>query len=288
MALGQFRMHLAVALVATLLFAGCASAKAKAPPPDPFIQPKGFSELTGAVQGIVVDEEYYPLKDAIVGFIDPYQATKTDEYGYFEIGMLQAGERNLYVIHLGHKSAGKRITITNNEPTEVKFVLPVLPIEEPWIDLKPLAGWFERAARVDPTGTTYNESSSPAWRINDDPKVLRGLHMDVIWSQSSGFSGGIRMQFGLGGSASKSSFFTMEGKSPLSKGVNRQEIEDTFAIRGTVCIKEPCRFQWTATPATKVTNQAVDVGVMLDQRFMVYVAHFYRLDMPENYRAAPI
>ncbi|MBI2078526.1 MAG: carboxypeptidase-like regulatory domain-containing protein [Euryarchaeota archaeon] len=284
----QLGVHLAVVVAASLLFAGCSSAKAKSPPPDPFIQPKGFDEVSGSVSGVVVDEEFFPLRDAVVGFIDPYQATKTDEFGYFEIGMLKPGERNLYVIHLGHKSAGKRITLVEGQTTEVQFILPVLPVEEPWIDIKPLSGWFERAARIDPTGTTYNKSVSPQWRTADDPKVLRALQMDVVWNQGSGLSGGIKVDFGLGGSATKSLFFTLEGKNPLSGSADRARIEEVWDLRKSVCVKEPCRFQWEAAPATKVTNQVVDLGIMLDQRFFVYVAHFYRLDMPPDYHAAPV
>src|SRR5687768_7012962 len=102
---------LATLLSAALLMSGCGAAKAKETLPDPFIQPKGFTDTTGSVKGYVVDEEFQPLMNAVVGFIDPYQATKTNEFGEFEIGQLQPGKRNLYVIHLGHKSAGKKIEI---------------------------------------------------------------------------------------------------------------------------------------------------------------------------------
>src|SRR5688500_190468 len=114
---------LSVSLLLLVALSGCAKARAEKAP-DPFIQPKGFDDLTGSIQGRVVDEEFVPLKDAIVGFIDPYQATKTDEAGFFEIGLLNAGKRNLYAIHLGHMAGAKRIDVKAREDTEVTFVLP--------------------------------------------------------------------------------------------------------------------------------------------------------------------
>src|SRR5688572_22476632 len=104
-------------LTVALLLSGCGGAKAKTTPPDPFIQPKGFTDVTGSIRGFVVDEEFQPLRDAVVGFIDPYQATKTNEAGEFEIGQLDPAKRNLYVIHLGHKSAGKKIEIFAQQET---------------------------------------------------------------------------------------------------------------------------------------------------------------------------
>ena len=127
-----FWVHAAWLLLAALALSGCASARARTvPDPDPYQQPTGFTDDTGSVTGTVVDEEFVPLKDAIVGFIDPYQATKTDEAGHFEIGVLKPGDRNLYVIHLGHKAAGKRIHINVGAATDVLFILPVLPVEGP-------------------------------------------------------------------------------------------------------------------------------------------------------------
>ena len=41
----------------------------------------------GSIVGHVVNDEYLPLKNALVGFIDPYLAAVTDETGYFEIGL---------------------------------------------------------------------------------------------------------------------------------------------------------------------------------------------------------
>ncbi|HEX9816103.1 MAG TPA: carboxypeptidase-like regulatory domain-containing protein, partial [Candidatus Thermoplasmatota archaeon] len=133
----ELRSGLVLLVFLAAAFSGCAKAKAVHVDPDPYAQPEGFDDNTGSVVGTVVDEEFVPLKDAIVGFIDPYQAAKTDEAGRFEIGLVLPAQRNFYVIHLGHQSAGKRIEIKAREATEVLFVLKVLPIEVPWVHVIP-------------------------------------------------------------------------------------------------------------------------------------------------------
>lgn len=278
-------------LVAALVLSGCAGARAKTvPDPDPYIQPTGFTEDKGSVAGTVVDEEFVPLKDAIVGFIDPYQATKTDEGGRFEIGQLAPAKRNLYVIHLGHQADGKRIEIKVGQATEVLFVLPVLPVEEPWVDIVYRVGRFAQNVRIDPVSSStlpFLNATNHQWRIKDKPQALEGLFLETKWTQSQSLSGGIRITFGLGLTASRETFFTLDGKSPLAEGVNRTQIENVWKRTATVCVKEPCYLRWSATPSTKTTNLPVDFGIMIDQSFEVYVSHFYRMERPETYTALP-
>lgn len=274
--------RIAGVVVLTLLLAGCTGARAKVTPPDPFIQPVGFTDVTGSVRGYVVDEEFVPLPNAIVGFIDPYQATKTNAGGEFEIGQIdRVGERNLYVIHLGHKSDGKRITIVAGQATEVTFILPVLPIEGPWTHIAHKVGNFTNAIRVTPGTSTGSVEGQ--WRLADKVEALQALQMDARWTQTSGLSGGLRLTLGLGGKAASATFFTAEGRSPLVQAVGRAEIQDTLNRTTTTCVKDPCYFRYYALPATKMTNTVIDFGIMSDQRFDIWVSHFYRMDMPTGY-----
>lgn len=277
---GFVRLLFLVLLVAA--FAGCAKAKA-APPPDPFAQPQGFDDFTGSVEGVVVDEEFQPLKDAIVGFIDPYQATKTDEAGHFEIGLLDpVAQRNLYVIHLGHKSAGKRIMIETQQATWVQFILPVLPIEEPWVDLVQRRGEFRQAVSLEP-GTTAINRTGHGWILRDHAGALEAVHVQVEWRDNSGLSSGMRVTFGLGSNATRDLFFTLDGRSPLVGTADRAAIEDVFQKSKTVCVRYPCHLRWDAEPAAHTTNLPVDFGVMVEQPFDVYVSHFFRHPMPDGY-----
>lgn len=278
----ELRGGLIVLVFIVSVFSGCAKAKAVHVDPDPYAQPEGFDDNTGSVVGTVVDEEFVPLKDAIVGFIDPYQAAKTDEAGRFEIGLINPGSRNLYVIHLGHQSDGKRIEIKVREATEVLFVLPVLPVEVPWVHVVPKIGKFGQSVSLKPLTTQVN-SSSHQWMLADKTGALESIIIEARWTQNSELSGGIQLTFGLGGNADKDKFFTLSGRSPLIGRVNRAQIEATWAKSATVCVTQPCYLKWVATPAANVTNLPVDVGVMMEQSFGVYVSHFYRMQPPENY-----
>jgi hypothetical protein len=264
-------------------FSGCAQAKAAHVDPDPYAQPEGFDDNTGSVVGTVVDEEFVPLKDAIVGFIDPYQAAKTDEAGHFEIGLLNAGSRNLYVIHLGHQSQGKKIEIKVRQSTEVLFVLKVLPVEVPWVHVVPKKGYFGQSLNIEPLSNTRVNASSHQWVIGDKTAALESMILEAKWSAASSLSGGIEVTFGLGGNAAKDTFFTIRGQSPLVGRVDRADIEKTWQRSATVCVSQPCLLRWEAHPAPGVTNLPLDVGVMMDQSFEVYVSHFYRMPPPDGY-----
>lgn len=263
-------------------FSGCAGARAVAADPDPYAQPQGFDDNTGSVVGTVVDEEFVPLKDAIVGFIDPYQAAKTDEAGRFEIGLVSPALRNLYVIHLGHQSAGKRIEIKAREATEVLFVLKVLPIEAPWVHVVAKKAYFGQSVSLKPFNQQIN-ASSHQWIIADKSAALESVILEARWTQTSLVTGGLHITFGLGGTAERDTFFALTGQSPLIGRADRPTLEATWKRSATVCVTQPCLLRWTATPAANATNLPVDLGVMTDQSVDVYVSHFYRMSPPQGY-----
>jgi hypothetical protein len=273
---------LVVVVFIVAMMSGCAKAKAKHVDPDPYAQPQGFDEDTGSVVGTVVDEEFVPLKDAIVGFIDPYQAAKTNEAGRFEIGLLDPGKRNLYVIHLGHQSAGKAIEIKIREATEVLFILKVLPIEVPWVHVVARQGHFSQSVRIEPIGTQYN-TTYHNWFLADKSGALEAMVLEAAWSQQSSLAGGLRIVFGLGGAAAGQNFLVVEGQAPLRAEVDRALMEETWDRRRTVCVTQACVLTWSAAPATNTTRLFVDVGIMMDQRFEVFVSHFYRMLPPPGY-----
>lgn len=278
----ELRSGLVLLVFLAVAFSGCAKAKAVHVDPDPYAQPQGFDDTTGSVVGTVVDEEFVPLKDAIVGFIDPYQAAKTDEAGHFEIGLVSPAVRNFYVIHLGHQSAGKRIEIKAREATEVLFVLKVLPIEVPWVHIVEKTGQFGQSVSLRPLSQQIN-ASSHQWMIGDKAGALESLILEARWVQTSVVAGGMQISFGLGGNSDRDRFFTLTGQSPLIGRIDRTEIVETWQKSGTVCVTQPCLLRWTATPAANTTGLPVDVGVMTDQTFTVYVSHFYRMTPPPGY-----
>ena len=111
--------------------------------------------------------------------------------------------------------------------------------------------------------------------------------MDVQWRDTSSLSGGLRVSFGLGASATRYTFFVLDGRSPLRGDADRARIEEVWSEPKTVCVKDPCYFAYSATPTTHVTNLPVDVGIMTDQTFDVFVSHFYRMPMPAGYTLTP-
>ena len=278
----ELRSGLVLLIFLATAFSGCAQAKAATVDPDPYAQPQGFDDNTGSVIGTVVDEEFVPLKDAIVGFIDPYQAAKTDETGRFEIGLISPAVRNFYVIHLGHQSAGKRIEIKAREATEVLFVLKVLPIEVPWVHIVEKKAYFGQSVSFKPFNAQVN-ASTHQWIISDKSAALESVIIEARWTQTSLIAGGLHLTFGLGGNADRDTFFSLSGQSPLIGRADRPLLEATWQKSATVCVTQPCMLRWTATPAANATNLPIDVGVMMDQGVDVYVSHFYRMSPPPGY-----
>jgi hypothetical protein len=105
-----------------------------------------FDDLTGAIQGLVLDLELQAIVGAQVGILpsetiaDPVIAM-TDAAGAFSMSRIAPGEHTLNAQMLGFRSAAKRINVNAGEVTTIQFALEKLPSDEPFhfVDIRKAA-----------------------------------------------------------------------------------------------------------------------------------------------------
>jgi predicted small lipoprotein YifL len=275
-------------LLASMAFAGCG---AKGPVVKEQVTPyipaeTGHTDSTGSIVGTVVDEEYQPLRGALVGFVEPYMAAVTDEGGRFEIGQLEPKVWDLYVVHMGHKSDGKRVRVAAGEATEVQFILPILPVEEPWHDTKVLVGSLATSIAIAPnyysytTGTTVNYFST-----SDKADALEAVVTGLKWENSNALGTGLQMWlYARGSGASVHQLAYGKGTAwPLILTADAEKLDQALAAKLARCHPLKCEFQTLVRTNPNALGTSVDVGIATNQNFEIHVGLFYRMLPPEGY-----
>lgn len=88
-----------------------------------------FSHDTGAIEGLVLNDEQIPLAGAQVGVQGPEaRQTSTDESGRFVFSNLKPGEYTVLVNALGYKVDTRKAVVVPGEPTPLSFTLTSIPI----------------------------------------------------------------------------------------------------------------------------------------------------------------
>lgn len=174
----------AVATLLALLVSGCIQGQASEAPttaggqaaPDA-AEPAGFDENTGAIEGLVTDDQLQPLPGAQVGIIGtPDRVTVTDVAGRFSLSNLDPGKYQLSANALGYESAARLVEVQAGTLTTVNFALPALPIQEPYHEIFIWSGMIECAVAVirttlsagcDPTqaGSNFHEIYPQGWPV---------------------------------------------------------------------------------------------------------------------------
>lgn len=157
----------AVATLLALLVSGCVQGEASEAPstgggpaaPDA-AEPAGFDENTGAIEGLVTDDQLQPLPGAQVGIIGtPDRVTVTDVAGRFSLSNLEPGKYQLSANALGYESAARLVEVQAGTLTTVNFALPAIPIMEPYHELFLFNGYISCALAV--VRTTYPLNCNP-------------------------------------------------------------------------------------------------------------------------------
>lgn len=118
-------------LVMLVLASGCA-----APPPAPAVGPSeptvSYDRSTGAVHGLVTDDEIVPLTGANVTLAGVGYA-RTDAVGRFGFNNVPPARYNLTAVAFGHQAMSKMVDVTTDSVLEVRFALPTLALDEGWM-----------------------------------------------------------------------------------------------------------------------------------------------------------
>lgn len=180
----------AVLIALAVLSSGCLAGEAANTPPgasQPPVAsgPAEYDETTGAIEGLVTDEEISPVIGALVGLLEmPEKAISTDERGRFAFSNLVPGTYTVAVQKLGYDSAASRVDVIAGETASSKIMLSVQPVEEPWAELVIHRGIIEYGVGVVRTATCLNcGTEDTVYNFPDGaiPADWQAIMIEVVW-----------------------------------------------------------------------------------------------------------
>lgn len=307
---------LALAVLSTLVLAGCAGAGGKSDLP-PGATPSASVSATGealpdagSVRVTVVDDSSLPLEGASVAILELALEATTDAAGAALFGNLQPGPYQVAAAKLGYDSGAKRVVVSANEETPVVFSLRAIAIKEPYHDvLGPLQGYFEcrHGIRVPAYGAWTSGCGSIATPVGfvgpgsagvnpfpNDNSVLRFQLTspdlatavgDMRWTQTSaGTSEALRVAFSHDNRTSTHWWCSAEGENPLQFRWQADGDSVCANVGGSdddpVPTLEHGLRMYANTPFGTDENP---VYLTLQQRFEILATLFYVDRAPEQY-----
>lgn len=98
---------------------------------------------SGAISGLVVNEEGLPVAGAQVALVDAGREAMTDDAGAFAFNNLTAGEHKLIVQKLGYESIARTIDVALGEVTDVEIGLKTVEVSvDPFVMVLPFDGYI--------------------------------------------------------------------------------------------------------------------------------------------------
>lgn len=316
-------------VTAAILLAGCSGSQAGTPN-EANATVRVDPEDGGRVAGIVVDDQLQPISGALVAVLDeagtPANQATSDEAGQFDLGIVRAGEWMLAAQALGYESVSKPLRVeVGVDQLEIKFVLTVIPIAEPYHETKTgsiliqyglawqVAGDFNDGCIAPGVTCQGIAFPSPNARFSaDDPEEapLATIVLEETWKANSAICAkaiAIDLYNPDAPSTSNPSFSNAHywtnypskrygTTSPVVMAIPRNESGNTDAI------EDPDRIQknggdvllvkgnWTIRhfpPGKGLTNLIVDANCFTDQRFEIFWTTFYLDPAPPNFSARP-
>jgi len=274
-----------------LALAGCAGGSAKEIPPPPTAGPATFDEATGAIEGLIINEENLPLAGASVGILElPETLTVSDVAGAFTINNIAPGTYTLSAAALGYGSDGKRVDIVTGEITTVTIVLAAVALEEAFIQTDIEKGRFEVAFRIMPEvgGYAFGGDTVHEFKTDDRTDAIGGLLFEMTWQNTQALAGGMRLRAEVLGEANIADYtFCVIDSRPPGRCDGTDNVTKILENGHEDCPPEECNIQWRGFTSTQYSGLPVDFGIMVDQEYTVYSTIFYRSPLPEGYSGMP-
>lgn len=290
---------------------GCVAEGTPAAIAAPEAKPAEFDETNGGIEGLVHDDNFLPVHNAIValGDLPEIQAT-TDEAGRFSLSHVPAGQHPLYASALGYNSAGKSIEVASGVVTQVDIILVLIPIETPFYEIKTQSGLFGcgmswRPAVVysgvavcgaleevgDPTNS---DDFLLVWETTGPVEAWSAAVFETMWTSNQAFGSGLSVNWEKNGcpNVGDARFVRTAGHNPLRARLAGEEFADkmdnvTDNNCSDECTFEACKVMTRvfSLPDTLGASAPADVGFTFQQVFHQYLTEFYFEDGPEQFSA---
>ncbi len=170
--------------------------------------PAQFDDTTGAVEGIVLDEEQQPIAGAQVGLLQPSSnlsiTTTADLSGRFTFSQVTPGTYQLFAQQLGFETAARSVTITAGEVLPASFQLTKIAIQQGYVEVWSKRGYFQcsttilgstgpcgffpQVGNVTPISSLFNQQGSRAFIYNVSAGVVSAFN-EMRWTPGSAATG---------------------------------------------------------------------------------------------------
>ena len=310
---------------------GCADTPAQTattPGPDPTIPtvagPADFGADTGAIEGVVLDEENRPLPGAHVALVEYDEIlhqTTVDLGGRFSLSTISPASYTIVATQPGYETESRRIDVVAGQITNVHFLLIQAPTNATHVQTLHHRGFFDcswtywiqqvglTAGATGPCGFTnaYNFIGNPmetvwtgnvrSWDYNVGPGVMTVLN-ELTWSRASMATGDkLQVTLTYTNHTAFHWYCRAEGVGPLTLTYHREGgcISGTSAQSQDEFAEIPIVGQQLQTYVdvgpgrNPVTNDDVPagLGVGYQQTFEVWISVFYREKAPPEFTALP-
>ncbi|HLE47496.1 MAG TPA: carboxypeptidase-like regulatory domain-containing protein [Candidatus Thermoplasmatota archaeon] len=289
----------AAALVAVLLFAGCAGG-APASPADASESARVSSDETGRVEGTVVDDAAQPVSGVTVALLDgpggEFQRA-TDDGGAFLFDEVPAGEYGLVAQRLGYQAVARKVLVAAGETSDVRITMVAISVVEKHHQTRTLAGLMGCVITVlvpiDPGYTSYGCGDTAANNnLNPNNRIMLNwtipakavTHVaELYWAPQSAMSDQLRFQ--IAASLDCSGPVCSVGANYQTKGGPRPVVHwfDETGIKAFGGSPQKVVGRFTGGPVA----QTSPVRVILDQKYDVYVSDWFGEAPLEGWTATP-
>lgn len=273
-----------------------------------------FDESTGAVDGLVRDDELQGLAGAKVQIRELEVLTTSAEDGRFSFSFVPPGRYTLEAQKLGFEQTTLSIRIEPGQVLQARLELQPIPVVKVYRSVSmwnghvtcsvgfsagtyPVAGnlgffseecghGVQNPATREVIGRNPNNKIDWGWLLTKDADVLnlRTILIELDWTPASAAAQQLALHVahdfvctpGCTGSPTYCDVFSNYGKAPV-----RCQIDN-----GTLGVKKESQLPWRMT-ARVWAAPSLPPNVVLEQDFTMYRTYFYGDPMPQGYTAIP-
>jgi hypothetical protein len=285
-----------VLTIGLLFLAGCAgSPAAPAGEGEGIDEPAAFTDATGAIQGVVVDDAINPIANAQVGLLEANATTRTAVDGGFSFSNLAPGRYSVFAAALGHESKGTSVEVQAGQATTTRITLATVAIVEPYPETYTFGGLIECGWGITGAGTgnclpiqfiidafdlpnPTNTRTTGQYEVADPSKARQGV-FEMMWDPSAATTASelrLLVEAEDAGAVGGTQYGDVDGTSPLRVVTDETPFEDLDPASGNTKVQTRT-FPAARTPPTYVVNQ----------RFTVFATVCYNAACPDDFTVVP-
>lgn len=185
---------LVLAPFVALAFSGCVVGPSDALPSEPDRPAAAPTDTTGAIAGLVMDEEHQPLADAAVVLLELDRFGRSDADGSFVFNDLLEGSYRVVAERIGYGTVAQSLQVRAGMVTDVTIQLVPLPYgSEPFV-----AAWAEEGLIACSFNPTWPMNPCAWWGTGDRSRIpfqieasppMGEVLLELVWEPATPATG---------------------------------------------------------------------------------------------------